>query len=78
LGAAIADADGPICAKDLIAELEEPLDKATVSNELKTLTRAGLLRPTSLDPNDRRKFLSPRTDSSYWRLCQELRDAAAG
>lgn len=76
IGAAIADADAPVCAKDLLRVLDGKVGKATVSNEFKTLQQTGLLRAAPVDPNDRRKFLVPDEESAYWRLCQELRDAA--
>lgn len=77
IGAAIADADPPICAKDLVEALGGAVDKATVSNEVKILKAAGILSSVRSEPGDRRKFLAPDVESAYWRLCQQLRQAAS-
>lgn len=75
VGAAIADGDGIVCIKDLAAELGDPPGRGSVNTELKILERACLLIRGPSEPGNRRVFLL-RQPSTYWQVCQEMRDAA--
>jgi DNA-binding MarR family transcriptional regulator len=75
IGAAIADGDGIACISDLSSDLGDPPGTASVNAELKILERAGLLVRAPKTKGERRVFLI-RQPSSYWALCQELRDGS--
>lgn len=78
IGAAIGDAKGHVCGKDLVSALGgPPPEKGAVSSELQILKEVGLLSEPPKNPNDRRTLYEPDHSSGYWAFCQELRRRAA-